>query len=76
MTVKESHLAKVTVNGEEKPLDDDHSLALEATDGEQTIIVSDKAGNETKLTVTVNKKHTAETDDGDCTTPQKWPLLR
>ena len=71
MTVKESHLAKVTVNGEEKPLDDDHSLALEATDGEQTIIVSDKAGNETKLTVTVNKKHTAETDDGDCTTPQK-----
>lgn len=71
MTVKESHLAKVTVNGEEKSLDDDHSLALEATDGEQTIIVSDKAGNETKLTVTVNKKHTAETDDGDCTTPQK-----
>ena len=71
MTVKESHLAKVTVNGEEKSFDDDHSLALEATDGEQTIIVSDKAGNETKLTVTVNKKHTAETDDGDCTTPQK-----
>ena len=42
-----------------------------STDGEQTIIVSDKAGNETKLTVTINKKHTAETDDGDCTTPQK-----
>ena len=71
MTVKESHLAKVTVNGEEKSLDDDHSLALEATDGKQTIIVSDKAGNETKLTITVNKKHTAEADDGDCTTPQK-----
>ena len=31
--------------------------------------MTDEAGNETKLTVTIHDGHTAAQDDGDCTTP-------
>ena len=57
LTINESHLDKVTVNGAAATLTDD-KLILEPAEGEQTVIARDKAGNETGITVTVNDGHT------------------
>lgn len=70
ITVKESHLAQVSVNDKKKKLSEDSKLTIKPADGPQTITVTDKAGNSTSFTITVNKKHVAEADDNDCTTPQ------
>ena len=61
-------IATVTVNGTEVNLDANKQFTLPAN-GEQTIVATDKAGNETSVTVTVNNGHTAGNDDGDCSTP-------
>ena len=61
-------IEKVTVNGAEVNLDANKQFTLPAN-GEQTIVATDKAGNETSVTVTVNDGHTAGNDDGDCSTP-------
>ena len=70
VTVTDNYIASVTVNGNSVSLDVNKQFALSAAEGTQTITVTDKAGNETSVTVTVNGTgHFPEADDGDCTTP-------
>ena len=58
VTVEENYIDTVTVNGTEVVLDENNSFVLAPADGEQKIIVTDKAGNTAKMTVTVNDGHT------------------
>lgn len=58
VTVDEKYLDTVTVNGTEVTLDKNNSFTLSPADGEQRIIVTDKAGNTAEMTVTVNDGHT------------------
>ena len=51
----------VTVNGTEVRLDENGSFTLPPAEGGQRIIVTDKAGNTTEMTVTVNDGHTGGT---------------
>ena len=60
ITVDEKYIGTVKVNGTEVSLDENSQFALSPASGEQTIVVTDKAGNETKVTVTVNDGHTYE----------------
>ncbi len=55
LTITDNYLDKVTVNGETVTLEYG-KLTLQPAEGAQTIVVTDKAGNSTTLTVTVNKK--------------------
>ena len=48
----------VTVNGTEVELDENGGFVLSPADGEQKIVVTDKAGNTAEMTVTVNDGHT------------------
>ena len=61
VTVDEKYVDTVTVNGTEVTLDKNNSFTLSPADGEQRIIVTDKAGNTAKMTVTVNDGHTGGT---------------
>ena len=58
VTVDEKYVDTVTVNGTEVTLDENNSFVLSPADGEQKIIVTDKAGNTAEMTVTVNDGHT------------------
>lgn len=58
VTVDEKYVDTVTVNGTEVTLDKNNSFTLSPADGEQKIIVTDKAGNTAEMTVTVNDGHT------------------
>ena len=58
VTVDEKYVDTVTVNGTAVTLDENGSFALSPADGEQKIIVTDKAGNTAEMTVTVNNGHT------------------
>ena len=58
VTVDEKYIDAVTVNGTEVTLDENGSFVLSPSDGEQKIIVTDKAGNSAEMTVTVNNGHT------------------
>ncbi len=58
ITVDEKYVDTVTVNGTEVTLDRNGSFVLSSADGEQRIIVTDKAGNTAEMTVTVNNGHT------------------
>ena len=60
ITVDEKYIGTVKVNGTEVSLDKNSQFALSPASGEQTIVVTDKAGNETRATVTVNDGHTYE----------------
>ena len=60
VTVDEKYIGTVKVNGTEVSLDENSQFALSPASGEQTIVVTDKAGNETRVTVTVNNGHTYE----------------
>ena len=60
VTVTEKYISTVKVNGTEVSLDENSQFALSPASGEQTIVVTDKAGNETRVTVTVNDGHTYE----------------
>ena len=60
VTVTEKYIGTVKVNGTEVSLDENSQFALSPASGEQTIVVTDKAGNETRVTVTVNDGHTYE----------------
>ena len=51
----------VTVNGTAVTLDENNSFTLAPADGEQRIVVTDKAGNTAEMTVTVNNGHTGGT---------------
>ena len=61
VTVDEKYVDTVTVNGTEVTLDKSNSFTLSPADGEQRIIVTDRAGNTAEMTVTVNDGHTGGT---------------
>ena len=58
VTITEKYVDTVTVNGTEVTLDENGSFVLSPADGEQRIVVTDKAGNTAEMTVTVNDGHT------------------
>lgn len=61
VTIDEKYVGTVTVNGTEVTLDETGSFTLSPADGEQKIVVTDKAGNIAEMTVTVNDGHTGGT---------------
>ena len=69
VTINEKYVDTVTVNGTAVTLDENGSFVLSSADGEQRIIVTDKAGNTAEMTVTVNDGHTFGewTSNGDGT---------
>ena len=69
VTVDEKYVNTITVNGTEVTLDENNSFTLAPADGEQRIVVTDKAGNTAEMTVTVNDGHTFGewTSNGDGT---------
>ena len=69
VTITEKYVDTVTVNGTEITLDENGSFVLSPADGEQRIVVTDKAGNTAEMTVTVNDGHTFGewTSNGDGT---------
>ena len=58
VTINEKYIETVTVNETVVELDEDNSFILPAADGEQKIVVADKAGNIAEITVTVHDGHT------------------
>ena len=58
VTVDEKYVDTVTVNGTAVTLDESGSFTLAPADGEQRIVVTDRAGNTAEMTVTVNDGHT------------------
>ena len=58
VTVDEKYVDTVTVNGKAATLDANGGFVLPPTNGEQKIVVTDKAGNNAEMTVTVNNGHT------------------
>ena len=72
VTIDEKYIDTVTVNGTKVTLDENGGFTLPA-DGEQKIIVTDKAGNTAEMTVTVNGGHTFGewTSNGDGTHSRK-----
>ena len=58
VTVDEKYIDTVTVNGTAVTLDENGIFVLSPSDGEQKIVVTDKAGNTAEMTVTVNNGHT------------------
>ena len=58
VTVDEKYVDTVTVNGTVVTLDADGGFVLPPTNGKQKIVVTDKAGNNAEMTVTVNNGHT------------------
>ena len=58
VTIDEKYVDTVTVNGTAVELDENNSFILPAADGEQKIVVADKAGNIAEMTVTVHDGHT------------------
>ena len=69
VTITEKYVDTVTVNGTEVTLDENGSFVLSPADGEQKIVVTDKAGNTAEMSVTVNDGHTFGewTSNGDGT---------
>lgn len=61
VTIIEKYIDTVTVNGTAVTLDENNSFTLAPADGEQRIIVTDRAGNTAEMTVTVNDGHTGGT---------------
>ena len=73
VTIDEKYIDTVTVNGTKVTLDENGGFTLSPADGEQKIIVTDKAGNTAEMTVTVNDGHTFGewTSNGDGTHSRK-----
>lgn len=73
VTIDEKYIDTVTVNGTKVTLDENGGFTLSPADGEQKIIVTDKAGNTAEMTVTVNGGHTFGewTSNGDGTHSRK-----
>lgn len=69
VTIDEKYIDTVTVNGTKVTLDENGGFTLSPADGEQKIIVTDKAGNTAEMTVTINNGHTFGewTSNGDGT---------
>lgn len=58
VTIDEKYIDTVTVNGTKVTLDENGGFTLSPADGEQKIIVTDKAGNTAEMTVTIHGGHT------------------
>ena len=58
VTINEKYVDTVTVNGAAVTLNENGGFTLAPANGEQKIIVTDKAGNTAEMTVTVNDGHT------------------
>ncbi len=58
VTIDEKYIDTVTVNGTKVTLDENGGFTLSPADGEQKIIVTDKAGNTAEMAVTVHGGHT------------------
>ena len=58
VTIDEKYIDTVTVNGTKVTLDENGGFTLSPADGEQKIVVTDKAGNTAEMTVTVHGGHT------------------
>ena len=60
VTINEKYIdiEAVKVNGTKVTLDKNNRFVLEPKDGEQQIVVTDKAGNQAIMTVTINDGHT------------------
>ena len=58
VTINEKYVDTVTVNGTAVTLNENGGFTLAPANGEQKIIVTDKAGNTAEMTVTVNDGHT------------------
>ena len=58
VTIDEKYIDTVTVNGTKVTLDENGGFTLSPADGEQKIVVTDKAGNTTEMSVTINDGHT------------------
>ena len=73
VTIDEKYIDTVTVNGTAVELDENNSFTLAPADGEQKIVVTDKAGNTAEMTVTVHGGHTFGewTSNGDGTHSRK-----
>lgn len=73
VTITEKYVDTITVNGTAVTPDEDNSFVLAPANGEQKIIVTDKAGNTVEMTVTVNDGHTFGewTSNGDDTHTRK-----
>lgn len=73
VTIDEKYIDTVTVNGTKVTLDENGGFTLSPADGEQKIVVTDKAGNTAEMTVTVNGGHTFGewTSNGDGTHSRK-----
>ena len=69
VTINEKYVDTVTVNGTAVTLNENGGFALAPANGEQRIVVTDKAGNTAEMTVTVNAGHTYGewTSNGDGT---------
>lgn len=57
LKISDKNIDKVTVDGWEETLDSDGQLRLRATGEEQTVVVTDKAGNTLTVYVTVHTQH-------------------
>ena len=73
VTIDEKYIDIVTVNGTKVTLDENGGFTLSPADGEQKIIVTDKADNTAEMTVTVHGGHTFGewTSNGDGTHSRK-----
>ena len=58
VAIDEKYIDTVIVNETKVTLDENGSFTLSPADGEQKIVVTDKAGNTAEMTVTVNDGHT------------------
>ena len=58
VTINEKYVDTVTVNGAAVTLNENGGFTLAPANGEQRIVVTDKAGNTAEMTVTVNDGHT------------------
>ena len=58
VAIDEKYIDTVIVNETKVTLDENNSFTLSPADGEQKIVVTDKAGNTAEMTVTVNDWHT------------------
>lgn len=67
--IDEKYIDSVTINETAVTSNENNQFVLAPADGEQKIVVTDKAGNSAEMTVTVNDGHTPLADDNDCTTP-------
>ena len=71
VTITEEYLKNVTLDGEPVTLNENHQFTLSPLTATQEIVVTDKAGNQTNISVKINNGHTPEAEDNDCTTAMK-----